>query len=139
MSDKTKDVKRTERGWIGHFIGGADCMYHRNTLLEYGDKMIVVSTIGQYMPSNKRKEYWHSGKLDFEMIGRDRYFETMAFVADKKDKYHDSTGQQVYFNSKWEINDIDGELEADKMHEDVVAELSQHLVNDTLNIDTYGD
>lgn len=137
MSDKIKDVKRTERGWVGHFIGGADCLYHRNTLLEYDDKMIVVSTIGGYMPSNKRKEYWHSGKVDFEMIGRDRYFETMAFVADKEDKYHDSTGERVLFGSKWEINDIDGELEADKMHEDVCDELSLILVNGTLIVAEY--
>ena len=48
-----KKIKRTERGWAGHCIISDDCRYHRNTLLEYKDLKVVVSTIGRYIPKNR--------------------------------------------------------------------------------------
>lgn len=130
-------VKRTERGWCGHFIGGADCMYHRNTLLEYGEQKAVVSTIGYYLPRNKRQEYWKHGKMDFEMVGRDRYFETMAFLADDS-QYHDADVTKVIgFNSNWELDKPDMEMEADAMHDTVCDEIAEDMVNGTLCINDY--
>lgn len=135
------NVKRTERGWCGHFIGGHDCQYHRNTLLEYGDKKIVVSTVGRYLPSHKKQEavkYFYIPKECYEMIGRDRYFETMAFVAyESEPGYWDASSQQVLFASNWELDQPDMEKEADEMHEAVVAEITQDLLNDTLRIESY--
>ena len=63
-------VKRTERGWPGHHCCAARCMFHRNTLLEYGETRLVVSTVG-----NLRID----GEL--ETVGLDRYYETMVFEA----------------------------------------------------------
>lgn len=135
------EVKRTERGWCGHFIGGADCLYHRNTLLEYGDTKVVVSTVGRYLPLHKReRRKWVLENESFEMIGRDRYFETMAFVAEEIDGYWDANvTQQVCFASNWALDQPDMEKEADQMHEDVIAELTQDLINGSLSVLNYDD
>lgn len=146
-----EQVKRTERGWCGHFIGGPDCQYHRNTLLEYGDNKIVVSTVGCYVPMHKRGflnqvvcavEYGMFGNNRyFETVGADRYFETMAFVAyESEDGYWDANvGERVSFSSNWQLDRPDMEKEADEMHEAVVAEITQDLLNDTLTIERYDD
>ena len=73
MKDK---VKRTERGWAGHFICGNDCRFRRNTLLEYGDKRVVVSTVGNLLYINPITK-----KGEITTIGLNRYYETMAFEA----------------------------------------------------------
>lgn len=43
-----RNVKVTERGWNSHYgqISGIHYQFHRNTLLEYGNKKWVVSTVG---------------------------------------------------------------------------------------------
>lgn len=58
-----KQVKRTERGWGGHLLFASGCRFRRNTLLEYGDKKWIVSTVGAYVNSN--------GK--FDAIGYNRF------------------------------------------------------------------
>ena len=125
------EVKRTERGWAGHFICSYDCLYHRNTLLEYGDKKVVVSTVGRYRPNKNSR--------DFEPIGLDRYFETMAFMACEFEQgYIDAdVTQEVRFDSNWRLPQPDMENEADEMHEAVVAEITKDLINDTLRIERY--
>jgi hypothetical protein len=112
-------IKRTERGWAGHFCGSHNCKFRRNTLLE-GDKKIVVSTVGGYYP-----------KEDLETIGHNRYYETMAFHAIKEGVYIDANvWDQIDFDSNWAIcydseHDIPDDIDnlADQMHETVVNEL----------------
>ena len=119
------EVKRTERGWAGHFCSSYRCEYHRNTLIEYNGMKVVVSTVGRM-----RKDMISDTYME---LGRDRYFETMAFMADENDKYNDAdVDRQVSFDSNWCLPSPDMEVEADAMHEDVVKELSKRLVDGTL-------
>lgn len=119
------EVKRTERGWAGHFCCSYRCEYHRNTLLEYNGMKVVVSTVGRL-----RKDMISD---TYEDLGYKRYFETMAFMANEDDKYNDAdVDREIQFDAKWCLPSPDMELEADAMHEDVVIELSKRLVDGTL-------
>lgn len=116
-------MKRTERGWSGHFICADRCLFRRNTLLEYKGIEIVVSTVGAMQSFDKEGE--------FEIIGYNRYFETMAFHSDKNDKrYHDmDVSRQVYFDSDWQINELDADDKANDMHEKIVGEITKGLLS----------
>ena len=119
------EVKRTERGWAGHFCCSYRCEYHRNTLLEYNGMKVVVSTVGRL-----RKDMFSD---TYEDLGYKRYFETMAFMANEDDKYNDANVERgISFDAKWCLPSPYMELEADAMHEDVVTELSKRLVDGTL-------
>ncbi len=117
-------VIRTERGWAGHFICGHRCLFRRNTLLAYGETKVVVSTVGLMLMNDREND----PKKRFDTIGHNRHFETMAFHAGN-DKYQDAeVSRQVNFESDWAIAELDGELQANEMHEAVVAELTEKLL-----------
>jgi hypothetical protein len=110
------EVKRTERGWAGHFISASRCRFRRNTLLGCGDKRIVVSTVG--------------AMDNGEPIGYFSFYETAAFRAKKNGIYWDAnTAKQVHFKSKCCIPTLSetSDAEANEMHEAVVAELTERL------------
>lgn len=101
MKDK---VKRTERGWAGHFICAENCQFRRNTLLEYGKKKWIISTVGRYLTTD-----YTTKKLKFDAIGAgNRYYETMAFVGvEDADGYIDAnTSEPIDYESDWAIHDI---------------------------------
>ena len=114
-------VQRTERGWRGHFCCAHRCLFRRNTLLEYENIKIVVSTVG--LMRDLKEE-------GFEEIGRHRYYETMAFHSDPEDtRYHDAdVSREVSFDSPWRIGCLDADDEANAMHEAVVLEISKRLL-----------
>lgn len=117
-----KDVKRTERGWGGHFCCSERCRFRRNTLLECEDVKIVVSSVGLYrlLPTDEK----------FSALNcSNSYFETKAFYVDPKDtRYHDAdVTKQVFFESKWSIDRVNADDEANDMHETVVDEISHRL------------
>lgn len=122
-----EEVKRTERGWAGHFICSDRCLFRRNTLLEYNDIKIVVSTVGA-MVNIHSENYPNNPK--FASIGYERYYETMAFHTDKKDtRYNDiDVSKQIYFDSKWQIEKLDSDDAANIMHENVVDEIIEKLL-----------
>lgn len=51
------------------------CEYHRNTLIEYNGMKVVVSTVGRLRKDTISNTYME--------LGCDRYFETMAFIANE--------------------------------------------------------
>lgn len=118
------EVKRTERGWAGHFIAADRCQFRRNTLLEYGDKKWVVSTVGRYIPISTNM---------IDTIGYNRYFETKAFEAMFDKGYWEcNVEKDIDFSSPWAI-DHSGYMadeEANEMHERVVEELFEKIKGD---------
>lgn len=107
-------VKRTERGWAGHFCGATSCLFKRNTLLEYKHTRIVVSTVGAWQPS----------KSKFEQVTPGAYYETLAFHANSHSPYCDAdVNQQVFFESPWYEKELNADWRANEMHERVVEEL----------------
>ena len=103
-------VKITERGWAGHFICSDMCKFRRNTLLEYGDKKWIVSTVGA-MPQSEtmRKIPEFCSKNGFETIGLGRYYETMAFEAKP---IKNEEGVVIYYDAdvKKQIGELNDEV-----------------------------
>jgi len=131
-------ISRTERGWAGHFICGHRCRYHRNTLLEKGKVRVVISTVGamyirkpitRTMPKSVYTELSHDETID--TIGHNRYYETMVFMAKKEGKYWEAdVTREVPFYSNWALDrwdDDDIDLQADRMHEAVVDEITNMI------------
>lgn len=119
-------VKLTERGWAGHFICANRCRFRRNTLLEYKDIKIVVSSVGLMEGID--------GK-GFEPIGAfDRYYETMCWYADLNDtRYYDiDVERQISLDSQWAIDEIDADDKANIMHDNAVKEILNKLQTDKL-------
>lgn len=129
------EVKRTERGWAGHFICAYLCLFRRNTLLQSEIEEVVISTVGAMKTPWKKNDKFYKG--EFEEIGYNRYYETMAFITNTKDvRYHDiNVSRQVEFNSNWSIDHIDADDKANDMHETVVAELTNKMKNGELLYD----
>lgn len=127
MDSTTQIVVRTERGWAGHFCGSCYCGFRRNTLLEYGNTRIVVSTVGNYRPPPKE---------ELETIGYKRYYETMVFGAKKEGPYWEAdVNQQYNIENPCGINaDIpeclpdDVDNKANLLHETIVEEFIDKLL-----------
>jgi len=115
-------TKRTERGWGGHFICGDRCRFRRNTLLEYGDIRIVVSTVGMMFLRDAGAP---------ENIGHNRLYETMAFHAQESGPYLDAdVTRQVHFDAPRSIPSPHREGNdnlANDMHDAVVAEIGARI------------
>ena len=123
-------VKITERGWAGHFICSGQCRFRRNTLIEYGDKKWVVSTVGNL---------WHPQTSELMKIGADRWYETMAFEACNKLGYIDADISKeldiesecgLYAATKEELYEKYPLMDnvANEMHENVVKEMIAKIV-----------
>lgn len=136
---KNQKVKRTERGWGGHFCCCDDCLFRRNTLLEYQDIKIVVSTVG-LLKNYKWKETKNDKDINrFTTIGINRFFETMAFHANNDKRYFDAdVSRQINFESPWAIAELNADDKANDMHEKVVEEISDKLLNgEKFEVETY--
>lgn len=120
-------VKITERGWAGHFCLANQCLFRRNTLLEFGNNKWVVSTVGNKVGQSEMPE----------TIGHNRYYETMAFVATEQDGYFDADiTQQIAFDSQWGVSAVSrlSDSEAQWMHDTAVFELSKAIQSNTIRL-----
>lgn len=116
-------VKITERGWPAHFICAHKCQFRRNTLVEFEDLKIVVSTVGVM------KDY-PSGKI--ETIGFERYYETMVFMGKYENPYWEADiSKEIWFQNNWSLNECehDSDLKAQEMHENIVQEMAETIIS----------
>lgn len=120
MNQTTREVKRTERGWGGHFVGAHHCEFRRNTLLEYGDIKLVISTVGAYAPGQDGK---------YSLVNAYGFYETLVFKADRAPYWDVIPSQQVHLDGKWCIDKIKStvDIEANDMHEAAVHEMTKKL------------
>ena len=118
-------AKVTYRGWPGHFCCGTSCVFHLNTLIEFRDKKVVVSTVG--MMKNPRIP-GIKNESEYGEIGCNRYYETMAFYAQKEKEFWDAdVSREINFESNWAYGNIKDEWAANKGHWKVVDELVNKL------------
>ena len=127
-----ESVKRTERGWIGHGLLASRCLFRRNTLLEYDDLKIVVSTIGM-LADIHTPGYPNTCKII--EVGCGRYYEVAVFHVDIKTVpfLDPDVCQRIYFDSEWQMdneafNKKDSDMSANEMHEKVIEEIAQKLL-----------
>lgn len=120
-------IKTTERGWAGHFICANKCTFRRNTLVEYKNKKVVVSTVGCMRTNDGTPEE----------IGWDRYYETMSFMADSS-LYNDADVSKEIspMKVKWSINKQEMKEKeeyidnvANEMHNNYVLVIEKMLIN----------
>jgi hypothetical protein len=112
-------IKITERGWPAHYCCASSCLFRRNTLIEYGKKKIVVSSVGSRLDEDEKS------LLD---IGINRYWETMAFKSKQEGIYTEANIQkQISFSSPWALGKAANDLMANDMHEKVVKEIAKKL------------
>lgn len=116
-------IMRIERGWGAHFIGAANCLFRRNTLLVFGERRIVVSTVGNYCPPPI---------YEITQIGADRHYETMIFEAEFQSPFWEANIQkQLYIeNLEWSLEYVGDNSDnlANDMHEksvDTVMKMMQ--------------
>jgi hypothetical protein len=120
MEQTLQEVKRTERGWGGHFVSSHHCEFRRNTLLECGEVKLVVSTVGANTPKQDGKYY---------PVNASGFYETLIFKADRAPYWDIFPSQQVSFDGKWCIETMQGtvDIEANDMHEAAVHEMTKKL------------
>lgn len=123
-----KTVKRTERGWPGHFFRSHLCLFRRNTLLECDENQIVVSTIGTLIIDGKVEE-----------IGNKLWYETAIFWAKEINGYVESdVNRQINSTVNWRITAdsleylVNPDNMANDMHEENVKHIEKMLLENRL-------
>lgn len=133
MMYQIKSVLITERGWAGHFICSNKCCFRRNTLLEYNGIQVVVSTVGAMVGRGI-----NSCEREWETIGYNRYYETMAFSAKEDNGYIEAdVNKEIDFSSNWCIDHIGNgsDNEANDMHDKVCLEIVDMLIEDRIKVE----
>lgn len=113
----------TERGWAGHFCLADQCLFRRNTLIECGEKRVVVSTVGNCHP--------HSMKGKLHYIGWDKaVYETLVFQAQLVGKYWEADIMEELDGVRLRESQIESgkdDLMANEMHEKMVQKFAREM------------
>jgi hypothetical protein len=121
-----ENIKQTERGWAGHFCGAMNCKFRRNTLLEHNEIKIVVSSVGLWIDPENRNGY-------IPVWDNKHYFETKAFYANLEDtRYYDISNNEISIKSEHYIDEIDADDRANIMHDHIVEEIKQRMIENTI-------
>ncbi|HUX79061.1 MAG TPA: hypothetical protein VMW10_04855 [Alphaproteobacteria bacterium] len=117
-------IKRIERGWAGHFCCAAKCLFRRNTLIEYGDKGVVISTVGALYFDYPET----TGEREFTEVCNGAYYETQVFWAGDNEYKDADVSRSISFEAPWKIKDLNDEVGANNMHETAVNEIIHRLI-----------
>lgn len=123
-----KTVKTTERGWAAHFIMANRCLFHRNTLVEYKDVKVVVSTVGLCI-----EKFEPNKQHTFTTVGCDRYYETKVFIADDTE-FHDADASQQLDSDCPNEPILWDEINANNIHDRMVEKWKNEIKKVRLEI-----
>lgn len=117
-----ENVRRTERGWAGHYILSDRCLFRRNTLLSFNDINIVVSTIGNLVDIHQKG---YPNVIKVTTIGNSHYYETKVFHSNTKDEWYNDidASKEIDFGPGGLIFDMERDVEANEMHESIVEQI----------------
>lgn len=118
------EVKITERGWIGHHILADRCLFRRNTLIEYKNIKIVISSVGNMVDIHAPG--WPNTKKIVN-VGPGRMFETLGFMAKFEEGYWDANVQKSISLDYW-CGKIDDEGKANNHHDASVKAVAAKLL-----------
>jgi len=117
-----------ERGWPGHLIVAARCRYRRNTLISDGTRHIIVSSVGNFWPTDDRGP---------DRVDRQRWYQTRVFVGHREGPYieadvekevclPDNIEQGIYGES---VDDLPEDVDniADEIHDNIVLYVKQNF------------
>lgn len=123
-----ENVRRTERGWAGHYILSDRCLFRRNTLLSFNDIKIVVSTIGNVVDIHHEQ---YPNVIKIIPIGVNHYYETKVFHSKTKDEWYNDidASKEIDFGSGGLIFDMEKDVEANEMHELIVEQITIGLLS----------
>ena len=127
-------VKRTEQGWAGHFICSRNCLFRRNTLIEYKDRKWIISTVGAMIDKNGMPT----------TIGYNRWYETMVFEAELQDGYWEAdVSKEIYPKGEWGMwassfaelmsKYRTPDITANNIHETIVEQMIERIQKEEVN------
>lgn len=124
------EVNRTERGWNAYLLGSQWCSFKRNTLLQYNGIDIVVATTGNFInPLTYKND---------KIPGTNVWYVTIVGMGAEMGDYIELDGsKQISVVAKHDIESEEYsdqfDAEANEMHEEVVAEIIQRLLDGEFN------
>lgn len=124
-------IQTKERGWAGHFNHSRYCLYRRNTSVTNGLVTIIISSVGNYLPTGANKP---------KPLGTGRIYETMVFLAKEENGYIEADIQKQIINNvgEWyltrdELRE-DSDNQADEMHDRTVNAVTGFIISNTIRI-----